>query len=82
MAFSNTSRRSARRTAANSQSPRCLALYDGQRCVGFILAHGTAGYEAIAHDEVSQVLFPTQQEAAAALSQLPCSCGSPTRSSP
>jgi hypothetical protein len=81
MPFSNTPRRSPPPSAANSQSLRLLALYDGKRCVGFILAHGTAGYEAIDHDGVSRGLFPTQQEAAAALSQLPCSCGSPTRSS-
>jgi hypothetical protein len=71
MPNSNTARRST----------RCLALYDGRRCVGFILARGKAGYEAIDLDKVSQGFFPTQEEAAAALCQLLWSCGSPTRSS-
>jgi hypothetical protein len=70
MPILNTARWLDRRDGA--QLSRCLALHDGQRCLGFILARGKAGYEAFDHDEVSRGLFLTQQE-------VPWSCGFASR---
>jgi hypothetical protein len=43
------------------------SVYAGQVCLGFILARGSAGFEAFSADEKSLGLFPTQREAAAAI---------------
>lgn len=43
------------------------AVYDGQRCVGFILNRGPQGFEAFDADEQSMGCFPTAQEAARAI---------------
>ena len=39
-------------------------VYDGRDCLGFILARGKLGFEAMARDERSLGLFQTQREAA------------------
>jgi hypothetical protein len=44
-----------------------LTVYDGQRCVGFILRRGKLGYEAFTADDRSVGIFRTQHEAANAL---------------
>ena len=42
-------------------------VYDGRHCLGFILARGKLGFEAMARDERSLGLFQTQREAATAI---------------
>ena len=44
------------------------SVYDGQTCIGFILARGHAGFEAFTPDEKSRGIFPTQRDAIATLS--------------
>jgi hypothetical protein len=43
------------------------SIYDGQRCVGFILQRGKLGHEAFTADDRSVGIFRTQHEAANAL---------------
>jgi hypothetical protein len=43
-----------------------LCVYDGQRCIGFIIARGKTGFEGDIDDK-SIGVYPTQREAAAAL---------------
>jgi hypothetical protein len=40
-----------------------LAIYDGRRCIGFVLFRGGSGYEAFRADQTSLGLFPTQYAA-------------------
>jgi hypothetical protein len=54
-------------SAAVKQSSSWLAVYDGTRCVGHVIARGKRGYEAFDVDDRSVGMFPTQQEAAGAL---------------
>jgi hypothetical protein len=49
------------------QSWSWLAVYNGTRCVGHVIARGKRGYEAFDVDDRSVGLFPTAQEAADAL---------------
>jgi hypothetical protein len=42
-------------------------VYDGKRCLGFILARGKLGFEAMDRDEQSLGLFPSQRDAANAI---------------
>jgi hypothetical protein len=42
-------------------------VYDGRRCLGFILARGKPGFEAFDADDKSVGLFPSQREAANAV---------------
>ena len=44
-----------------------IPVFSGKICLGFILARGKAGFEALTVDERSLGLFPTQHEAAAAI---------------
>jgi hypothetical protein len=44
-----------------------IPVYSDKACIGFILARGPAGFEALTADERSLGLFPTQHEAAAAI---------------
>ena len=48
-----------------------VSVYDGQTCLGFIMARGPAGFEAFTRDEHSLGMFKTQREAAAALPGAP-----------
>ena len=50
----------------NSPSPLSY-VYDGRDCLGFILARGKLGFEAIARDERSLGFFQTQRQAATAI---------------
>jgi hypothetical protein len=54
-------------TAAKPATPPLVSIYDGQRCLGFILARGKTGFEAFAADEQSLGLFQSQKGAVAAL---------------
>jgi hypothetical protein len=47
---------------------RMISVYNGQRCMGFVLARGKRGYEAFDTDEKSLGIFPTMQAAADAVS--------------
>jgi hypothetical protein len=47
--------------------PPIVPVFSGKICLGFILARGKAGFEALTVDERSLGLFPTQHEAAAAI---------------
>jgi len=53
--------------AANSSEPLLVAVFDGQRCVGHVLRHGAAGFEAFYGGDRSLGPYPTQREAAAAI---------------
>jgi hypothetical protein len=44
-----------------------VSVYDGRECVGFILARGKLGFEAIDRDERSLGTYRHQREAADAL---------------
>ena len=44
-----------------------VSVFSGELCLGFVLARGKAGFEALTADERSLGLFPTQREAAAAV---------------
>jgi hypothetical protein len=46
-----------------------LAVYSGQRCLGFILQRGQRGYEAFDVNDVSLGTFATDREAAIAVSE-------------
>jgi hypothetical protein len=51
-----------------SSAPSPLSqVYDGRGCLGFILARGKLGFEAIARDERSLGSFQTKREAATAI---------------
>jgi hypothetical protein len=51
-----------------SLAPSLLAVYDGQRCLGFILSRNKLGWEAFADDDRSLGFFPDQAAASAAIS--------------
>jgi hypothetical protein len=50
-------------SAAGRAQTSLLTVYDGQRCVGFVMNRGKQGYEAIDAHEQSLGYFPHQQEA-------------------
>jgi hypothetical protein len=54
-------------TTTKSPAVPLVSIYDGQRCLGFILARGKTGFEAFAADEQSLGLFQSQREAVATL---------------
>jgi len=67
-------RRSSDRLGSRSSSaeakptrPTWQAVYDGQRCIGHLLSRGRLGVEAFDADDRSLGIFPTTQEAAAAI---------------
>jgi hypothetical protein len=45
-----------------------FSVYDGQRCIGFIIARGKLGFEAFDHDERALVVFPSKKLASVAVS--------------
>jgi hypothetical protein len=51
----------------NSRPSSLSYVYDGRDCLGFILARGKLGFEAIDRDERSLGFFQTQREAATAV---------------
>jgi len=51
----------------NSRPSPLSYVYDGRDCLGFILARGKLGFEAIARDERSLGFFQTQRQAATAI---------------
>ena len=44
-----------------------LSVYDGQRCLGHIIKRGERGFEAYNHDDQSLGVFPSDHEAADAV---------------
>jgi hypothetical protein len=46
-----------------------LSVYDGRRCLGFVLSRGLSGYEAFDPGDRSLGLYATQKLAADALSE-------------
>ena len=46
-----------------------LSVYYGKTCIGFIIARGKLGFESFSADLVSLGTFPTQREAADAISE-------------
>ena len=50
-----------------SPSPAMVSIYDGQQCVGFVLARGRQGFEAYDAGERSLGVFATATDAANAL---------------
>jgi hypothetical protein len=53
--------------SAAARATSMLSVYDGRRCVGFILHRGPMGFEAIDDVDRSLGFFSTQDEAASAL---------------
>jgi hypothetical protein len=51
-----------------SEQPRMPVIYDGREIRGFLLDRGKTGWEAIDTDERSLGTFPTQGDAADAIS--------------
>ena len=51
----------------NGPQSAMLSVYDGQRCLGRILQRGKRGYEAFDADDNSLGTFPTDHEAADAV---------------
>jgi hypothetical protein len=53
----------------NRTAPSAALSYvmDGRECIGFVLARGRLGFEALDREEQSLGLFPSQQAAANAL---------------
>jgi hypothetical protein len=49
-------------------SPPMVSVFDGRKCLGIVLSRGPKGFEAFTADERSLGLFPTQADAANALS--------------
>jgi hypothetical protein len=45
-----------------------LSVYEDKTCVGFIIARGKVGFEAFSADLDSLGIFPTQRQAADAIS--------------
>jgi hypothetical protein len=50
-------------SAAGRVQTSMLSVYDGQRCVGFVMNRGRQGFEAIGKDEQSLGHFDNKQEA-------------------
>jgi hypothetical protein len=48
-------------------TPTLVSVFDGRELVGFILARGKSGFEALDHNEKSLGLFASQKEAATAV---------------
>jgi hypothetical protein len=68
MSSSNTTRRSAAMSVRSSdKSSAAMSVYDGPRCIGFIIAHGRTSYESLDVDQQFVGLFSHEGEAAAAL---------------
>ena len=53
--------------ATAARSSPLLSAYDGQRCLGLVLARGKLGFEALDCDEHLLGIFSTQSEAATAI---------------
>jgi hypothetical protein len=49
-------------------SASMVSVYDGRRCIGFVLAAGRDGYRAYDADEIALGSFPNMKDAAAAVS--------------
>jgi hypothetical protein len=45
-------------------------VYHGRECLGFVLARGKLGFEAIDREQNSLGIFPTQRAAAAAIMEI------------
>jgi hypothetical protein len=44
-----------------------LTIYDGQTCIGFVLARGKLGFEAFTAEQRSLGMFDSEREAAEAI---------------
>ena len=53
----------------NGPQSAMLSVYDGQRCLGRILQRGKRGFEAFDAEDHSLGTFPTNQEAADAVTR-------------
>lgn len=56
------------RSEATFTDLACLAVYDGTRCIGFLMPRGKSGVEAFDADDRSLGLFPNEKAAADAIS--------------
>jgi hypothetical protein len=56
-------------SGARIPRPPMLTVFAGSACIGFILARGKLGHEALDRDERSLGLFPTSSAAADAISK-------------
>jgi hypothetical protein len=64
----NASDKDDRHEGEEMTAPVMLSVYNGRDCIGFILSRGKIGFEALDRDEHSIGIFPTQREAANAIS--------------
>jgi hypothetical protein len=55
-------------SAPQHPSAPMVSVYDGRRCIGFVLAAGREGFRAYDADEVTLGLFPKMRDAVAAVS--------------
>jgi len=51
----------------NTSTAPMSYIYDGRECLGFVLARGKLGFEAMDREEKSLGIFDTQRQAANAL---------------
>jgi hypothetical protein len=52
---------------SSDKSSATMSVYDGRRCIGFIIAHGRTSHESFDVDQHSVGLFSHERDAAAAL---------------
>jgi hypothetical protein len=57
------------RDGKQTQAAPMLSVYEGRACIGFIITRGKLGFQAFSADLVSLGTFPTQREAADAISE-------------
>jgi hypothetical protein len=55
-------------SAPQRPSAPMVSVYDGRRCIGFVLTAGRQGFQAFDADEVAIGLFPSMRDAVAAVS--------------
>jgi hypothetical protein len=54
-------------SGARSYATAMQSVYDGGRCLGFIMPRGKVGFEAFDYGDFSLGFFPTPQDAANAI---------------
>src|SRR5262249_27078379 len=65
--FDARQRRGNARTSMSSAPSPLSYVYDGRECLGFVLARGKVGFEALDREEHSLGIFSTQRKAATAI---------------
>jgi hypothetical protein len=58
------------KAARSDKAAPMVSVFDGRRCLGFVLPKGKSGFEATTADDRLLGLFPSQKEAADAISKV------------